>query len=75
MEFYERACGARLHSAYIRPGGVGKDITEVMLNDIKNFTKIFNYRLDEIEDLLNTNRIWVQRLKDIGIVTRKHVND
>lgn len=75
MEFYERACGARLHAAYIRPGGVSKDVSDNFLLDLKKFVSTFKLRLNEIEDLLNLNRIWVQRLKGIGIVTFKNVLD
>ena len=57
MEFYERVSGARLHAAYIRPGGVQQDIPIGLLNDIYIFAKQFNYRIDEMEELLTNNRI------------------
>jgi len=57
MEFYERVCGARLHSAFIRPGGIGNNISLNLLYDLKKFTLIFNKRIDEMEDLLTKNRI------------------
>jgi NADH:ubiquinone oxidoreductase subunit D len=41
MGFYERASGARLHAAYIRPGGVSKDIPLKLFRDINNFCKQF----------------------------------
>jgi len=34
MEFYERVSGARLHAAYIRPGGISKDLPVGLINDI-----------------------------------------
>ena len=71
MEFYERASGARLHSAYITPGGVSHDIGGFLLADIYRFIKQFQSRLDEVEELLTNNRIWKQRLVDVGIVTKK----
>jgi NADH dehydrogenase (ubiquinone) Fe-S protein 2 len=70
MEFYERACGARLHSAYIRPGGVAKGVSFGLLSDILKFSIKFSKRIDEIEDLLTNNRIWIQRLKNVGIVSK-----
>jgi NADH dehydrogenase I D subunit len=70
MEFYERVSGARMHAAYIRPGGVAQDLPTGLLEDIFGFIKQFNSRLDEIEELLTLNRIWKQRLIDIGIVNR-----
>ena len=69
MEFYERVSGARMHAAYFRPGGVSMDIPAGLLNDIYLFTKQFNLRLLEVEDMLTENRIWKQRLVDIGVVT------
>lgn len=69
MEFYERVSGARLHAAYIRPGGVRLDLPVGLSEDIFMFTKQFSSRIDEMEELLTNNRIWKQRLVDIGIVT------
>lgn len=57
MEFYERVSGARLHSAYIRPGGVSQDLPLNLLSDINLFSRQFVSRIDEIEELLTNNRI------------------
>jgi NADH dehydrogenase (ubiquinone) Fe-S protein 2 len=57
MEFYERVSGARMHAAYIRPGGVSLDLPLGLLEDIYLFRKQFDRRLDEIETLLTDNRI------------------
>jgi NADH dehydrogenase (ubiquinone) Fe-S protein 2 len=69
MEFYERVSGARMHAAYFRPGGLQVDIPKGLLDDIYMFTEQFMLRLTEMEDMLTENRIWKQRLVDIGIVT------
>lgn len=69
MEFYERVSGARLHSAYIRPGGVALDLPLNLLDDIYLFISQFSSRIDEMEELLTNNRIWKQRLIDIGVVS------
>lgn len=71
MEFYERISGARMHAAYIRPGGVATDIPLGFLDDLYLFISQFNLRLDEIEEMLTGNRIWKERLIDIGVVTSK----
>jgi NADH dehydrogenase I D subunit len=71
MEFYERVSGARLHSAYIRPGGVTYDLPIGLLEDIYSFSNQFIKRLDEFEELLTNNRIWKQRLVDIGVISAK----
>jgi NADH dehydrogenase (ubiquinone) Fe-S protein 2 len=49
MEFYERVSGARLHSAYIRPGGVSQDLPLGLCEDIYQFAAHFTQRVDEME--------------------------
>jgi len=71
MEFYERVSGARMHAAYFRPGGVQYDIPVGLLADIYIFIEQFTVRLAEIEEMLTENRIWKQRLVDVGVVTAK----
>ncbi len=94
MDCYEAVSGARMHAAYYRPGGVYRDLPDVMpqyrankyrkkkdldamnaaragslLDFIEDFTNRFPACVDEYETLLTDNRIWKQRLVDIGIVT------
>ena len=57
MEFYERVSGARMHAAYIRPGGVQSDLPVGLCQDIYEWVQQFPSRLDEIEELLTDNRI------------------
>lgn len=71
MEFYERVSGARMHAAYIRPGGIAEEIPLNLLDDIFLFAEKFNLRLLEIEEMLTTNRIWKERLVNIGVVSSK----
>jgi NADH dehydrogenase (ubiquinone) Fe-S protein 2 len=71
MEFYERVSGARMHAAYIRPGGVSLDLPVGTLADIHLFARQFNDRLNEMEELLTGNRIWKQRLQGIALVSAK----
>ena len=73
MIFYERACGARLHAAYFRPGGVHQDLPQDLLDDIDAFCDHFLTVLDDIEGLLTNSRIFKQRNVDIGIVSQEDV--
>ena len=75
MGFYERVSGARMHAAYFRPGGVSLDLPEGLLSDIYKFCNNFIIFLDDMETLLTNNRIWKQRLVDIGIVDLKNALD
>jgi len=71
MVFYERACGARMHSAYFRVGGVHQDLPQDLLDDIYAFCHSFPKVLDDIEGLLTENRIFKQRNVDIGVVSKE----
>ena len=73
MEFYERACGSRMHSNYIRPGGVNFDLPKNFFDDLYVFLNNFNLRLLELEELLTNNRIWKQRLVEIGVISYEDV--
>jgi NADH-quinone oxidoreductase subunit D len=73
MVFYERACGARLHAAYFRPGGVHQDLPPELLNDIEAWADAFPRALDDIDGLLTENRIFKQRNADIGVVTEDDI--
>lgn len=70
MEFYERVSGARLHTTFFRPGGINIQYEKQLLHDIKYFAKNFKVRVNEIYNLLYNNRIWKQRLSDIGIINK-----
>ena len=75
FEFYERVSGARMHAAYIRPGGVSSDLPLGLVDDIFIFCDQFNIRIDEIEEMLTSSRIWKERLIDIGVVSAKNAID
>lgn len=75
MEFYERVSGARMHACYIRPGGVSYDIPLGLCEDIYKFANQFGSRIDELEELLTENRIWKQRLVDVGLITLEQALD
>ena len=75
MEFYERVSGARMHAAYIRPGGVTADLPLGLCEDIYTFCQQFPGRLDEIEELLTGNRIWKQRLVEVGQISAEDALD
>jgi NADH:ubiquinone oxidoreductase subunit D len=75
MEFYENVSGARLHASYFRPGGVVSDLPLRFLEKILLFLQQFTKKINNIEELLTCNRIWKQRLVDIGIVSALNAKD
>ena len=71
MEFYEHASGSRMHANYIRPGGVASDIDDKLIASISECFDALPPKLDDMESLLTENRIFKQRLVNIGIMTRE----
>jgi NADH dehydrogenase (ubiquinone) Fe-S protein 2 len=67
MEFYERVCGARMHSAYFRPGGVGSDLPAGLLHDIHVWAEQFASGMDEMEE--QGIVFFKQRLVNIGVLS------
>jgi NADH dehydrogenase (ubiquinone) Fe-S protein 2 len=57
MEFYERISGARMHANYIRFGGINQDLPLGFLNDVYSFILAFRSRVDEMQEMLDNNRI------------------
>jgi NADH-quinone oxidoreductase subunit D len=75
MEFCERVCGARLHMAYFRPGGVAFDLPPGLLEDIYKWAERYPQMIDDLETLLTENRIFKQRTVDIGVITAEQAMD
>lgn len=75
MVFYERVCGARMHANYFRPGGVAWDMPAGLLEDIADFITKLPKRLHDMESVLTNNRIFKQRMVDVGTVTAKEAMD
>ncbi len=59
-----------MHANYIRPGGVSQDLPIGLIEDIYIFIEEFYYRIDEVYEILAENRIWYQRLVNIGLVSK-----
>jgi len=75
MVFYERACGARLHANYFRPGGVHQDLPPELIDDIDRWIDNFPKTTKDLEGLVTENRIFKQRNVDIGVVSRQQAID
>ena len=75
MEFYEAVSGARMHANYFRPGGVSGDLPAGLAERISDYIDSIPEHLDDIEGLLTENRIFKQRMVEIGVVTAEQAMD
>jgi len=75
MEYYEGVSGSRMHANYFRPGGVHQDLPDGMLDSMDAWIKQFYPFLRDLENLLNDNRIFRQRMVDIGVVSKEQAID
>jgi len=75
MGFYEKVSGSRMHSAYIRPGGVHQDLPAGLVDEISKFVNEFPKKIADMENLLTENRIFKQRLVGIGLVSKQQALD
>jgi len=71
VDLFELASGARLLYNYIRPGGVRRDIDAQFMEKLAAFLKHFNYYLDECEQLYSGNAIFINRARNIGVLSRE----
>ena len=71
----EAASGARLTNSYTRIGGLMRDIPPNWCDQVRQFLKEFAVTLAETETLLTRNRIWVDRLRDVGVVSKEMAID
>ena len=70
-DIFETLCGARFTNSYTRVGGVSQDITPLVIEKIRGFLKTFPKTLADMERLLNRNRIFVDRTKGVGVLSRE----
>ena len=68
-DLIEHLSGARFTTSYTRVGGVAADIPEGFLDELRAFVDQFPSKVEEVERLLTRNRIWVERTKDLGVIT------
>ncbi len=68
LNIWDIMCGARFTTSYTRIGGVANDIPPAALSEIKWFINQFDENLTECESLLNKNRIFIERLENVGVI-------
>jgi len=66
LNIYEKYCGARLTTHAFRIGGLQYELYDGFEEEVKRFCDIFGPKVDEYEELLTGNRIWIARLTNVG---------
>jgi len=71
LKIFEKYCGARLTTHAFRIGGCAYETYDGFEQEVKNFLKFFTPKIAEYEQLLTTNRIWVRRTRNVGVISGK----
>jgi len=71
MDIFELVSGQRMMTTFIRPGGIWRDVPVEFEAAVRGFLKEMPRRIQEYEDLLLTNEIWLDRTKGIGVITQE----
>jgi NADH-quinone oxidoreductase subunit C/D len=69
LDMFEKLCGARLTLNYYRIGGVNSDFTPDLIAQMKTFLDAFPAHIDEYNELLMNNRIWLARTKNVAVIS------
>ncbi len=67
----EEASGQRFHPSYTRVGGLFYDVTDAWIEKVRSFCRGFPKAHGDVARLLNRNRIFVERMKGVGVLTRE----
>ena len=74
-DIFETLCGARFTTSYTLVGGLSHDVTPLVIEKIRTFIKTFPKTLEDMERLLTRNRIFVDRTKGVGVLTKEEAID
>ncbi len=66
----EGASGQRYHPSYTRVGGLLSDVSETFVDQVRDFAKSFPKVHADVRRMLNKNKIFVDRTKGVGVLTR-----
>lgn len=69
LDIFELCSGQRMMTTYIRPGGIWRDVPAEFEGVVRNFLELFPARIDQYEALLTKNPIFLERTKNLGILS------
>ena len=74
-DIFETLSGQRFHPSYTRVGGLMADFTPLVIEKIRKFVREFPKTLDDMERLLNRNRIFIDRTKGVGVLSKEEATN
>ena len=69
LDVFEYVSGVRMMTSYICPGGLQAEVPAKFDAKVREFTRIFPERLQEYHDLLTNNQLWLERTKNVGLLS------
>jgi NADH-quinone oxidoreductase subunit D len=69
LDLFELVTGARMHTRYFQAGGLAEDIPPGFFTECRRFADVMDARVDEYEDILSRQAIWLERTKGIGLLS------
>jgi NADH-quinone oxidoreductase subunit D len=70
-DIFETLCGARFTNSYTRVGGLMYDATPLFIEKVRQFVRTFPRTLDDMQRLLDRNRIFLDRTRGVGVLSRE----
>ena len=67
----EAVTGARFTISYCRAGGVARDVPDDFADMVRAYLKVAHKAIDDTSSLLDKNRIWLQRTRGVGVITKE----
>lgn len=71
LDIFELVSGVRMMTSYICPGGLQADLPPGFDQKVREFLRIFPDRLQEYHDLLTNNQLWLERTRNIAILSKE----
>src|SRR5579871_6680969 len=75
LRIFEMFSGQRMMTSYFRIGGLALEPPRGWAQRVKKFIDVFPSRIDEYENLLTNNRIWIGRTRGIGVISLEDMLD
>jgi NADH-quinone oxidoreductase subunit D len=69
LDLFEMVCGTRMHTRYFQAGGLAEDIPRGFFPEARKFVDWMPHAVDEYEQMLNRNRIWLERTEGLGLLS------